>query len=241
MEQINKYYPEDIYILLLQYLKKNATDLNGEEINNIILSVPSDFNEKQKEIIKKAAENKGFNISKIILNLLLRLFHIFINIYQIKKNVLIYSMNSYYTNIIILTIEKNIFTTLVSINNNLGKNDFIQRLLEYCIDDFNEKTDINLRLDKYHKGIIRLKREIENYCLNDLTFRNQCVIDIDGLADGEDLFMQIFRRTFEELCEDLFKQIIINIKNALEKSKLNKFEMTISYLKVIVIMIKLER
>ena len=157
-----------------------------------------------------------------------------------KKNVLIYSMNSYYTNITILTIEKNIFTTLVSINNNLRKDDFIQRLLEYCIDDFNEKTDINLHLNKYHKGIKRLKREIEN-CLNDLRFINQYNIDIDGLADGEDLLMQISPTTFEMLCEDLFKQIIINIKNALEKSKLNKFEMTISYLKVIVIMIKLER
>jgi len=95
-------------------------------------------------------------------------------------------------------------------------------------------------LNKYHKGIKRLKREIEN-CLKVLRVVNQYDIDIDGLADGEDLFMEISRTTFEKLCEDLFEQIIINIKNALEKSKLNKFEMTISYLKVIVIMIKLER
>ncbi len=53
MEQTNKYYPEDIYLLFLQRLKKFCSEFKGEDINNIILSVPSDFNEKQKEIIKK--------------------------------------------------------------------------------------------------------------------------------------------------------------------------------------------
>ena len=182
MEQTNKYYPEDIYLFLLQRLKKFGSDLYGEDINNIIISVPSDFNKQQKEIIKKTAENKGLNISKIIYKSTAASISYFGKNLNNKKNVLIYSMDSCYSNITILTIENNIFTTLVSNNYNLGKEDFITKLVEYCISEFKEKTNINLNLNKFHKAIKILRRECENGIIQ-LNYSKEISIDIDSLAD----------------------------------------------------------
>ena len=132
-------------------------------------------------------------------------------------------MDRFYSNITILTIENNIFTTLVSNNYNLRKEDFITKLLQFFINNFEEQTDINLNLNKYHKAIKRLRKECKS-CIDQLCIFKEYTIDLDQLAGGEDFLIEITRAGLEGLCEDLFKKIIINIENTLEISKLNKYE-----------------
>ena len=59
--------PEEIAYLIFQKLISNAEKFLGKEIHKIIVTVPADFNDRQRSAIKSAAEMiKGITVKKII-------------------------------------------------------------------------------------------------------------------------------------------------------------------------------
>ena len=68
-------------------------------------------------------------------------------------------------------------------------------------------------------------KKLRNVCeraKNDLTDANQTSIELNGIMNGEDLFIQISRDKFEELCDDLFKKCIQVIDPLINDSGLKK-------------------
>ena len=59
--------PEEIAYLIFQKLISNAEKFLGKEIHKIIVTVPADFNDRQRSAIKSAAEMiKGITVKKVI-------------------------------------------------------------------------------------------------------------------------------------------------------------------------------
>ena len=58
----------------------------------------------------------------------------------------------------------------------------------------------------------------------ELSFSAEATIDIDALADGEDLNLTISRSEFEDLCQDIFDKCIPPIDRAIEDSKLTRYD-----------------
>src|SRR5690606_2962540 len=87
----------------------------------------------------------------------------------------------------------------------LGGEDFDNRLVEYCAEEFKRKTGINVKDNQ--KALRRVRAACEK-AKRALSAAGQTSIDIDALADGKDLCLTITRPKFEELCMDLFKKCL---------------------------------
>ena len=62
----DKFYPQQISSKILLYLKKAAEDYLGQEVKDVVITVPAYFNAYQKKATKEAGEIAGLNVMKII-------------------------------------------------------------------------------------------------------------------------------------------------------------------------------
>ena len=138
-----------------------------------------------------------------------------------KRNILVFSMDSNELDITILKSENRDFKILATSHDNFGGDDFTNKLLKYTINDFKERTNIDISNNK--RAIKRLKRECES-AINELRMGKEYIIDIDQLMGDEDYYTNITEPTFKSWCDNLFDNCIIHIEKALNNSKLNKFD-----------------
>ena len=104
-------------------------------------------------------------------------------------------------------------------NTHLGGEDFDNRLIEYCAEEFRRKTGIDIKSNP--KALSRVRTSCERAKIT-LSTATQAIVDIDALMDGKDLNIVITRSKFEDLCMDLFKECITPIENVIKDAKMNK-------------------
>ena len=217
--KIQKYYPEDFYGMILQKLKEYAENFQRVEVRNVVLTIPTYFNKNQIELIKNQCEVVGFKDIKIIYEPIAACIAFDFNLNN-NRNILVFSMDSNELDITILKLENRDFKISGTSHDNFGGNDFTNELLQYTINDFKERTNIDISNNK--RAIKRLRRECES-ALNELgKFREEYIIDIEQLMGDEDYLFEISKSTFKSLCENLFDHCIIHIEKVLNNSKLNK-------------------
>ncbi|CAF4293064.1 unnamed protein product, partial [Rotaria sordida] len=104
-------------------------------------------------------------------------------------------------------------------NTHLGGEDFVNRMVEYFIQEFQRK---------YHKNLLNNKRALQRlhtaceYAKINLSSSCHALIEIDSLHEGIDFYSKITRECFEELNADLFPSIFELIEKALRDARMNK-------------------
>ena len=97
----------------------------------------------------------------------------------------------------ILNIDDSLFEVKATRgDNHLSGEDFNNYLVNYYIEQFKNKTDIDI--SKGQKSLRRLKVVCEKY-KRDLSMSQQTSLDINTLAEGEDFQITISRPKFEDL------------------------------------------
>ena len=83
----------------------------------------------------------------------------------------------------------------------LGGEDFDNKMVNYCMDDFKKKSGIDISENN------KARRKLRTQCENAKKMLSNSVaasIECDALAEGEDYNLNINRAKFEEICDDLF-------------------------------------
>ena len=123
-----------------------------------------------------------------------------------ETNNIIIDLGGGFFSISAITIEDGLFEVKASKGlSNLGGEDFDNRLIEYCATEFQKKNSIEVLKDP--KALIRLKKECENAKKN-LSSSQKTVIEVNEIINGKDLYIEITRDKFEQLCNDLFEKCI---------------------------------
>jgi molecular chaperone DnaK (HSP70) len=108
---------------------------------------------------------------------------------------------------------------VVVTNTILVLQDFDQRLMEYCMNQFKRKSGIDIADDK--RAMQRLRKQCET-AKRTLSTQTSATIDCDALAKGEDFSTTISRAKFEELNVDLFKKTLTPVTQVLKDSGMSK-------------------
>ena len=104
-------------------------------------------------------------------------------------------------------------------NTHLGGNDFDKRIIDYCLKEFSSKFNFDInKIKKDEIAMNRLKIASEKAKIN-LSFENETNICINEFYNKELLYINITRKKFEEICEDLFSEILSPLFNVLEDTK----------------------
>ena len=89
----------------------------------------------------------------------------------------------------------------------LGGSDFDNKLIDYCINEYCRQTgdkQENVRQNK--RSCKRLKIKCEN-AKKLLSISNETIINVENFIGSNDLFVNITRELFDELCSDLYDRI----------------------------------
>ena len=219
-----QFFVEEIIEMELLKLKEEANEYLGKEIKDIIIGVPNSFNFIQRKIIKETASKCGLNCIRIVgepnLSSLLYAFNQQINI---EENILIFDFGAGFLSVSVISIE-NLIIEVQSVGglSHLGGEDFDNKLIEYCLNEFKSKKGVDkMNIINNPRALRRLRTECEK-AKKILSSSTKTIIEIFNLMDGEDLIIEITRDIFEDLCIDLFKKCLIPIENVLKDANMNK-------------------
>ena len=195
--KIKKFYPEDISAIILQYMKNIAETYLGRKVTNAIITVPAYFNDAQRQATKDAGRIAGLNVLRMINEptsaaLAYRLF----NKVEEDKNVLVFDLGGGTFDVSIVSVGEDACEVISTRGDtHLGGGDFDNELINYCIQEFKNNTGVDIEKNE------------------------KATIDLDSLAEGEDLNLEITRALFESKIKKYLDQCIQCVNEALKDAK----------------------
>jgi molecular chaperone DnaK (HSP70) len=97
----------------------------------------------------------------------------------------------------------------------LGGEDFDNRLVSWCVQEFKSRHKKDPSGDK--RAMHRLRAACER-AKRSLSASSETAIEVDALFEGTDFYIKIARAKFEELCEDLFRGTINVVERVMHDS-----------------------
>ena len=141
----------------------------------------------------------------------------------IEKNILVFDLGGGTFDISLLNIKNNekFEVKSTSGNTHLGGEDFDNKLVDYCIQDFCAKTKLNENDVRNNKKAIKRLKIVCEKSKRLLSFSEEITISVDNFYNEETLYTKVSRAKFEDLCKNIFSKLMFPVEEVMNKSKLS--------------------
>lgn len=213
-------HPEEISAMVLTEMTDIASSYLGEEVKDVVVTVPAYFNDSQRQATKDAAVIAGLNVLRIINEPTAASLAYGLDKKQSNQNVMIFDCGGGTFDLSILNIDDGIFEVLSTAGNtHLGGEDFDNRMVDHFVLEFKRKHKLDLKSNP--RSLRRLRTACER-AKRTLSSSATASIELDSIMEGIDFYTSITRAKFDSLCDDLFRSCIRPIDKLLADAKLDK-------------------
>lgn len=221
-----EYTPEQISAMILQKLKRDAEEYMGEELDRAVITVPAYFNEPQREATKNAGEIAGFEVERVFNEPTASSMAYKMDEKQNVETILVYDLGGGTFDVSILEVGDGVYDVLAtSGNTDLGGDDWTQRLVDHCMEEF--KKDTGLDVSDNREALQRIFEASEK-AKKELSSRQKTEINLPYLTADEDgpkhLELEITRAEFQQMTEDLVEKTKEPVNIALDDTDLQPHE-----------------
>jgi L1 cell adhesion molecule like protein len=214
------FYPEEISSMILSKLKEDASASIGEKVDSAVITVPAYFNDSQRQATKDAGAIAGLKVLRIINEPTAAAIAYGLNKTNDERKVLIFDLGGGTFDVSLLNIDDGVFEVLATAGDtHLGGEDFDNRLVDFCVNDFKRKSGLNPT--KNARSMRRLRTACES-AKRTLSSAIHATIEVDSLFEGEDFYLKIGRAKFENLCLEDFRKCMEPVRKVLQDSKVSK-------------------
>jgi len=216
------FYPEEISSMILSKLKEDASAAIGQPVDSAVITVPAYFNDAQRQATTDAGHIAGLNVLRIINEPTAAAIAYGLNKTNDERKVLIFDLGGGTFDVSLLNIDDGVFEVLATAGDtHLGGEDFDNRLVDFCVNDFKRKTGMNPTKNARSMRRLRTACEAAKRTLSNAV---HATIEVDSLFEGEDFYLKIGRAKFENLCLEDFKKCMDPVRRVLEDAKVSKNE-----------------
>ncbi|KAL6131126.1 hypothetical protein ACLB2K_069504 [Fragaria x ananassa] len=207
---------EEVSSMVLGKMKEIAEAFLGSTVKNAVVTVPAYFNDAQRQATKKAGATAGLKVMRIISVLTTAAIAYGLDKkagFYGKRNVMIFDLGGGTLDVSLLTIGDGVFEVKATAGDtHLGGEDFDNRMVDFCIEKFKSKHDLDVSGNC--KALRRLRNECEK-AKRRLSFAFATDIEIDSLEQGIDFYTTFTRAKFEQLNMDYFNKCMELVETCL--------------------------
>lgn len=216
-----EYRPQEISALILRKLVRDAEAFLGEDLSEVVITVPAYFNSAQKAATKEAGEIAGLKVERILDEPTAAAMA-----YGMENRedeiLLVFDFGGGTLDVSVLRIVAGHFSVIAtSGDNHLGGNDFDERIVNYLADSFFQKYSVDLR----ELGPVVSQRlyEAAEEAKRQLSSRERTRVSIPFIVPDRALSLDvsITRQDFEALTDDLVRRTEQPVRDALEEARLH--------------------
>lgn len=222
-----EYTPQEISGMILQYLKGYAEDYLGESVSKAVITVPAYFNDAQRQATTDAGRIAGLEVERIVNEPTAAALAYGLEDSDTEETILVFDLGGGTFDVSVLELGDGVFDVLATAGlNDLGGDDFDERIIDWLVDGFRKENSIDLSQDKM--AVQRLKDAAEK-AKKELSGVTSTQISLPFITAGEagplHLEMTLSRAKFDELTRDLVDRTKEPVRQALSDAGVKASEL----------------
>ena len=201
-----KYTAQEISARILQKLKRDAESYLGEDVTDAVITVPAYFSDAQRQATKDAGQIAGLNVLRIVNEPTAAALAYGLEKGEDDQTILVYDLGGGTFDVSLLEIGEGVVEVRATNGDNeLGGDDWDQRIVDWLTDKFKSSHGIDLTKDKM--ALQRLREAAEKAKI-ELSSSQQTSINLPYITVDEDknpLFLDetLSRMEFQRITQDL--------------------------------------
>ncbi|GAB3701876.1 molecular chaperone DnaK [Corynebacterium nasicanis] len=201
-----KYTPQEISARTLMKLKRDAEAYLGEEITDAVITVPAYFEDAQRQATKEAGQIAGLNVLRIVNEPTAAALAYGLEKGDKEQTILVFDLGGGTFDVSLLEIGDGVVEVRATAGDNqLGGDDWDQRVVDWLVEKFKATNGIDLTKDKM--ALQRLREAAEKAKI-ELSSSQQATINLPYItvdADKNPLFLDetLSRTEFQKITQDL--------------------------------------
>jgi len=203
-----KYNAQEISARVLQKLKRDAEAYLGEAVTDAVITVPAYFNDAQRQATKDAGQIAGLNVLRIVNEPTAAALAYGLDKGDHDQTILVFDLGGGTFDVSLLEIGEGVVEVkATSGDNNLGGDDWDQRVVDHLVTQFKNANGIDLAADKV--ALQRLREAAEKAKI-ELSSSQSAAINLPyitaGAAGPLHLDENLTRAQFQQLTADLLER-----------------------------------
>jgi molecular chaperone DnaK len=221
---LNKdFSPEEISAQVLRKLINDASNYLKQEVKQAVITVPAYFNDSQRQATIDAGKIAGIEVLRIINEPTAASLAYGLDQKQ-NETILVFDLGGGTFDVSILEVGDGIFEVLSTAGDtHLGGDDFDKVLVDWLLEEFEKKENIDLSKDI--QALQRLTEAAEKAKM-ELSILNKTTINLPFITADKTgpkhIETELTRELFEKLCSSLIQRCRIPVEKALTDARLDK-------------------
>ncbi|MBU1366241.1 MAG: molecular chaperone DnaK [Candidatus Omnitrophica bacterium] len=218
-----EYTPQQISSFILQKIKQDSENYLGDEIKDVVITVPAYFNDNQRQATKDAGMIAGLNVLRIINEPTAACLAYGLNKVGKELKIMVFDFGGGTLDVTIMEMwaEGGFKVLSTSGDTHLGGTDMDNFLIDYIAEDFKKQSGIDLRNDKMAIQRLREAAEKAKIELSSTLATDINLPFITADANGpKHLTMSINRAKLEELITPIIDKCKGPMQQAFDDAKL---------------------